>query len=127
MAQSSDPRQRFLDLHRRAGRRDDLPVGVGSPVLWPRGFYRGGAAQLYDPTDLGAGQKISAKRRKNKKGIRHTLELRRFSKSAAHARSQAESCVAGLSARRASDDRSGEPRFCAVNSEPVTPPFFYGW
>src|SRR5262249_25574562 len=66
----------------------------------------------------------SAERCKNKKGIRHTLELRRFGESAAHARFQTEPRLAGLSARRAT---VSQPRFCAVNSEPVTPPFFYGW
>src|SRR5215510_7059413 len=101
MAKAGDARQRFLDLHRCAGRRDDFPVGVGSQVSRSRGFYRGGAEQLYDPTDLGADQKISAKRRKNKKSIRHTLELRRFGESAAHARFQVEPRLARLSARRA--------------------------
>src|SRR5215813_9599492 len=101
MAQAGDTGQRFLDLYRCAGRGDDVPVGVGSQVSRPRGFYRGGAEQLYDPTDLGAGQKISTKRRKNKKSIRHALELRRFGESTAHARFQAAPRLARLSARRA--------------------------
>ena len=53
---------------------------------------------MIQPT-VGADQKISAKRRKNKKSIRHTLELRRFSESAADAWFQAEPRLAGLSAR----------------------------
>src|SRR5262249_18784116 len=101
MAKAGNAGQRFLDLYRCAGRGDDVPVGVGSQVSRPRGFYSGGAEQLYDPTDLGAGQKISAKRRENKKRIRHPLELRRFGESAAHAGFKAESRLAGLSARRA--------------------------
>src|SRR5215510_16331068 len=104
MAQAGDTGQRFLDLYRRAGRGDDVPVSVGSQVSRPRSFYSGGAEQLYDPTDLGAGQKISTKRRKNKKSIRHTLELCRFGESAADARFQAEPRLAGLSARSANHD-----------------------
>jgi hypothetical protein len=127
MAKPGDAGQRFLDLHRRAGRSDDVPVGAGCQISRARSFYRGGAEQLYDPTDLGTCQKISAKRRENKKSTRHTLELRRFGESAARAGFQAEPHLAGLSKRRPNGDYVSWPGLFAVSSEPVTPPFFYGW
>ena len=99
MAKPGDAGKRFLDLYRRAGRGNDVPVGVGSEVSWTRSFYRVGAEQLHGSTDVGAGQKISAEGRKNKKSIRDTLELRRFGEGAADAWFRTEPRLAGLSKR----------------------------
>src|SRR4030095_13953778 len=104
MAKPGDARERFLDLRRCAGRGDDVPVGVGSQVSRARSFYRGGAEQLYDPTDLGTYQEVFAEGRKNKKSIRRALELRRFGESAADAWLPAEPRLAGLSKRRPNGD-----------------------